>query len=194
MLNIMNPLNTTVLLRNDMCNIMQALRTNKKTLLAITDVFVHDPLVEWYVFNGKVVCLSLRWLFRMFVYCVIDFGCFNPFCFSCFVFSGPTKQWTTNEWKWAIQFLTKWTMHYPVNPVRPAAEEQKKTICNSTLTVASTFWKWNWTGHIHRRSFLKNWTGKGTLAVVCVVWPIVDILYVPSFGRFICFCFCCTGI
>ena len=72
MLNIMNPLNTTVLLRNDMCNIMQALRTNKKTLLAITDVFVHDPLVEWYVVNGKDVyvfkmvvqdvCLIVCWL------------------------------------------------------------------------------------------------------------------------------------
>jgi hypothetical protein len=32
----MNPLNTKNMMRNDMCNIMSALRNNKNTLLAIT--------------------------------------------------------------------------------------------------------------------------------------------------------------
>jgi hypothetical protein len=46
-LNVMAPLDGTQLLRHDMCSAMFALRSNRSSLLAITDVFVHDPLVEW---------------------------------------------------------------------------------------------------------------------------------------------------
>ena len=51
--------------RRTCCSVMQVLRENKDSLMAVLEAFVYDPLLNWRLLDGSTTALAVHCYYKV---------------------------------------------------------------------------------------------------------------------------------